>query len=242
MSVRYSPSPKISSRWEPKWNPCHVIDSMIGEEGLVADWLFYYGGGDTLYDVSGNNNHGTIKGAVWKDGRYGWALVFDGTNYVEVPDSTSISGLLSPGSKFTVSFWVYVDAESDAQIMGKDKEWGVHFVDNVADDGYISPRFDTWGDNTGDATSENVPVGEWRFLVFIIDAGDTIKLYQNGSLDYEDTVTDTSTDTSNPLGMGGTPGVSYYPCKIAFTRIFTTMKSASWVSRRFERTKGIFGL
>ena len=35
------------------------------EEGLVGHWNFNAGDGTTLYDHSGNQNHGTINGATW---------------------------------------------------------------------------------------------------------------------------------------------------------------------------------
>ena len=38
-----------------------------GEEGLVAYWSFNSGDGSTLYDHSGNANHGVIDGAMWSD-------------------------------------------------------------------------------------------------------------------------------------------------------------------------------
>ena len=37
------------------------------ETGLVAYWNFNEGEGETLYDRSGNANHGTINGATWSD-------------------------------------------------------------------------------------------------------------------------------------------------------------------------------
>src|SRR5205807_1496960 len=49
--------------------------------GLVAAYGFNEGSGPTVTDSSGNNNTGTISGATWTTaGRYGSALVFDGTS------------------------------------------------------------------------------------------------------------------------------------------------------------------
>jgi len=54
--------------------------------GLVAYWSFDEGSGNTLHDLSGNENHGTIYGAVWTGGKSGNALYFDGDDdYVEIP-------------------------------------------------------------------------------------------------------------------------------------------------------------
>ena len=35
------------------------------EEGLIGYWNFNEGEGDTVYDLSGNGNHGTINGALY---------------------------------------------------------------------------------------------------------------------------------------------------------------------------------
>src|SRR5439155_665278 len=49
--------------------------------GLVAAWGFNEGSGTTVWDTSGNNNAGTVSGATWTTaGRYGSALVFNGTS------------------------------------------------------------------------------------------------------------------------------------------------------------------
>ena len=37
------------------------------EEGLVGYWDFNEGSGDTVYDISGNGNHGTIYGATYSE-------------------------------------------------------------------------------------------------------------------------------------------------------------------------------
>ena len=54
-------------------------------DGLVGAWHFDEGQGNIAHDSSGNNNHGTIYGAKWVDGKFGKALEFDGVDdYVEI--------------------------------------------------------------------------------------------------------------------------------------------------------------
>src|SRR5207302_3857460 len=60
--------------------------------GLVAAYGFNEGAGTTVADASGNGNTGSIDGATWTTaGRYGSALVFDGTSTsVTVADGASL--------------------------------------------------------------------------------------------------------------------------------------------------------
>jgi Concanavalin A-like lectin/glucanases superfamily/Domain of unknown function (DUF1929)/Bacterial Ig domain/Galactose oxidase, central domain len=76
--------------------------------GLVAAYNFDAGSGTTVTDSSGNSNNGTITGATWTtSGRFGNALLFDGTNdWVTVNDAVSLD--LTTGS--TLEAWVYPTA------------------------------------------------------------------------------------------------------------------------------------
>lgn len=57
-------------------------------QGLVGCWLFNEGSGNKVYDLSGNNNHGTLSGfsdpptatSGWCAGPHGGALRFDGSD------------------------------------------------------------------------------------------------------------------------------------------------------------------
>ena len=71
--------------------------------GLVGAWKFDEGSGNIAYDSSGNNNHGTIYGATWVDGKFGKALQFDGIDdYVNISASSSLD--IIPDKSITVSF------------------------------------------------------------------------------------------------------------------------------------------
>src|SRR2546429_154512 len=73
--------------------------------GLVAAYAFNEGSGTTVADASGNNNAGTVSGATWTTaGRYGSALVFDGTS-ANVTVANSASLRLTAG--MTLEAWVY---------------------------------------------------------------------------------------------------------------------------------------
>lgn len=75
----------------------------IDTKNLAGLWLFDENDGDEVKDSSGNGNHGKIMGkAKWIKGKFGSALEFDGTSYVQVSDSDS----LDMGQEVSVLFWV----------------------------------------------------------------------------------------------------------------------------------------
>jgi hypothetical protein len=76
------------------------------DASLVGYWNFDENTGSNVNDSSGNNNTGTIYGASWVSGKYGYGLSFDGASdgtddYVSIPNADSIDI-----DVFTVSLWV----------------------------------------------------------------------------------------------------------------------------------------
>gem|GEM_PF-252587 len=71
--------------------------------GLVGYWRFNEGSGTTATDSSGYRNHGTIHGASWVGGSPdgSTALSFDGNDFVEVPNNSSLYC-----SRITIEAWI----------------------------------------------------------------------------------------------------------------------------------------
>ena len=58
-----------------------TLEGRIAPATLVAAYGFNEGSGSTVADASGNGDTGTISNATWTTaGKYGNALVFNGTN------------------------------------------------------------------------------------------------------------------------------------------------------------------
>ena len=107
----YEPQPKQKPKRLPRRRPIKVVPSGIGDQGIVGNWLMYYlKGGDHLHDFSPEDNHGTIYGAKFVDGRYGWALEFDGTDdYLSCGNDAS----LNITDTLTVSTWARFDSPGE---------------------------------------------------------------------------------------------------------------------------------
>ena len=232
----------------PRIRPRIDAPSGLGDEGIVGNWLMYYlKGGNHLHDFSPEDNHGTINGAKWKDGRYGWALDFDGVDDdVNVGDPASLSAL----DPFTMSAWVYFrDAPSnDPCIIGKGKIgvsceflWMVDSDTNIHRAQVGQDSTDTvYTINGNTALTKNA----WNHVVLVYDGANNLaQLWLNGVIDKEDTsATDiTVEDTSYDLLIGKRTDETL-DAIISEVRIYSVAKSSSWIKRRFERTKGIFGL
>jgi len=79
------------------------IREIDGAQPVKGSWHIDKGSGTTTYDSSGNNNHGTIYGAVWTTGRFGYALQFDGVDdYVDVG-----TGLNDLDNVLSIEAWIY---------------------------------------------------------------------------------------------------------------------------------------
>jgi len=86
-------------------------------DGVIVSWHFDEGSGNIAYDSSGNNNHATIYGATWVDGKFGKALSFDGVDdYVKVVN-------FGGSTEMTIEMWVY-DRTPLGQNCGNPLSWG----------------------------------------------------------------------------------------------------------------------
>jgi hypothetical protein len=90
------PSDSVSARCRSSQGPFST------DQYTVALWHFDEGAGDSVYDASGNGNHGRIYGAQWWPGVFGQALNFKGADSVKVIDKPSLHV-----PAVTIEAWVY---------------------------------------------------------------------------------------------------------------------------------------
>jgi len=170
--------------------------------GLVAAYSFDEGTGSTVNDLSGNGNTGTITNATWTtSGKYGNALVFNGTNsLITIPDAPSLD--LSTG--MTLEAWVYPTVVNghwtDVIYKGHD----IYYLEATSNQSSVPGGGNTVGavDNTILGTTALTP-NTWSALALTYD-GTSLRLYVNGvqvsSLGTEAGPMSTST---SPLQIGG---------------------------------------
>ncbi len=159
------------------------------DEGLALYYSFDEGEGDTVHDLSGNGQDGTIHGSTWQEGKYGNALkFFDGEHsFVSAPKSPA----LDVGAQVTVEFWMKADPDNlmnaccqglvatdfyHVEISsGRGGQAGINFV--VSADGGSS-----WTHTSDQAGGGfRVPPGEWHHVAGTYD-GAALRLYIDGGL------------------------------------------------------------
>ncbi|MGB9595581.1 MAG: LamG domain-containing protein [Candidatus Poribacteria bacterium] len=81
----------------------------IDPKTIVGMWLFDEGSGNTTKDWSGNGLDGKLQGPKWIDGKFGKALNFGGSDYVEIGDDP----VTDPGGTKILSITAWVKRAND---------------------------------------------------------------------------------------------------------------------------------
>jgi len=164
-------------------------------EDLVAYWAFDETGGTTAHDTSG---HGSVNDAALMNdaaftaaGRYGGAVVFDGSNdYVDVPDTTDIN--LAPYAARTISLWFNVDDEtvsSRKQVLYEEGGGGRGLNLYLYDGSLYVGGWNVEGWEAGTYLSVSIAgyAGGWHHAALVLDASgpvldpDVLRGYLDGS-------------------------------------------------------------
>jgi hypothetical protein len=144
-------------------------------------WKFDTGSGDTAYDSSIHDYHGTIYGASWVTGKSGYALEFDGVNdYVNLDEHEHVGFNKSDDMIFT--FYFQTTSNKKGTIFSCSNIYGVY------------PDIDIWLNASGaidfhyfvqycgvTLTTENTfNDGEWHFVKIVyngVTSNPTVNMY-----------------------------------------------------------------
>ena len=170
---------------------------------LKAAYSFDGVTGTSVTDVSGNNNTGTISGAIAvAGGKYGGALSFDGVNdWVTVADSNSLD--LTTG--MTLMAWVNPAAISGRWRTVLFKEGGPGSMDYslYAGEDNARPIGQVYiGGEQNAIGTATLPLGAWSHLAVTYD-GAVLRLYVNGTQVATRSISGQVTPTTGALRIGG---------------------------------------
>ena len=163
-----------------------VLDSVSGW------WPMYEGSGQTVHDLSGKGNNGTLGSTAGVDANdptwikgflFGSALRFDGNDFVRIPDSPALES-----DKLTVSAWVRSASSpgTNRYIVGKgatgcdSSSYGLFTAYNGGLHFYVTDTTGTfrW---SGPVDAGAIWNGKWHHVAGTFD-GATAKLFVDGKL------------------------------------------------------------
>ena len=172
-----------------------------GSVSPVAAYGFNEGTGTVVADASGNGNNGTISGAAWTNsGKYGSALVFNGTNaLVTVSNSTT----LQLSAAMTLEAWVNPATVGsvfrDVIYKGNDN----YYLEATSAGGGAPGGGGTFGSSDVILYGTTaLAVNTWSYLAVTYDSG-TLRFYVNGIQVASQTQPGAIATSANALQIGG---------------------------------------
>ncbi len=178
---------------------------------LVAHWAFNENEGSYASDSSENGNHGELNGPRWVTGRDGPCLQFDGNDYVEIDDHSS----LDVTQEITLMAWIRTnDTSGDVgcilgKTFGSNAKNGYYMM--VYHNYFYGGVIATGGGNPLGDTSSKIVVadGEWHHVAVTFD-GSTARTYVDGVAGNYLNRTGTVTTNSYDINIGRFPNDIYY--------------------------------
>lgn len=222
----------------------------IVTDGLVfavdaANKKSYLGSGNTWFDLSGNNNNGTLINGPTFDSGNGGSISFDGgDDYVDF----GTNSIIKPSGSMTLSYWfkgaTSIDAASGVGTMGFSGSRGYLLGPNSGSTVF----FYVPGSSTSlTFTTYNVIINNqnWYNISGVYSPSNYIKIYLNG-------VEVSSNTTSIPaslyvnnislkVGQRG-DGFSFFDGNISQVSLYNKSLSADEIYQNYNALKSRFGL
>jgi hypothetical protein len=227
-----------------------VPSSNIITDGLVlhldaGNTSSYPGSGTDWFDLTSNNNDGTLTNGPTFDSGNGGSISFDGVNdYVDFTDNFTLT------NNITVSSWIKAYTTTQTTIVGKykyignDRSW---YIGTYTNGSSLQVILSSNGSNFNRYICGNINDGNWHHVSFSFSSG-LVKMYidsipqavtQIGS----NTIT-TLHDYTDSIEVGSVAnGIgNFFDGNISNVKIYNKVLTDSEVLQNYNSTKGRFGL
>jgi hypothetical protein len=202
----------------------------------AADINSYVSGSTTWYDLTGNNNNGTLtNGPTFSSANLG-NIVFNGSNnYINCGNSTSIQVTVG-----TISAWVKATTPGGGfrSILAKQFAWGL-FMSNS-----ILVTYD-WGNNATRTTNLNIANGTWQHTVMTFTQtvgtpSNNAILYLNGTSVLTTTVKHANQAIN--LQIAEANASQFLNGSISNAQVYNRVLPAAEILQNYNAQKSRFGL
>lgn len=208
--------------------------------------------GNTWYDISGNNNHGTLTNFTGPsagttsgyDTNTGWMMfdrhlgATDGTanNVVNIANSTSLQDCLCQNS-MSLFMWVKITSAVCTAMTKWDGSWEIYYCSPL-----VFRTQGTGGSDGNSGYSNSTYTNIWTNIAATHD-GTTRKLYFNGTEIFSDTNTISGQNTTNGVSIGAySNGIYAFVGAIPYYGLYNRTLSATEVLQNFNATRNRFGV
>ena len=193
----------------------------------ASDTNSYSGTGSTWYDLTANNNDGTISGATWNSSGY---FDFDGSN-----DSVNIGSSLTFNVDSSIAVWINPDSPNgNSSILSKWSNLG--WMLNQQNSGNI--EFFFYSGNSFKKVNCGIPSnGSWTQFVITYDGSD-LKGYINDTLSATASTNLVPNNESTNVLLSGGPitGVStnYFNGQISKVRMYDAALTSTEITALYN--------
>jgi hypothetical protein len=203
----------------------------------AANRKSYPTSGTTWTDLSGRGNTGTLTNGPTYSSTNGGSIVFDGVN-----DYVDTSAIISSGSFFTISSWVYLVSGAGQYPMIASVKSGVTALFGIKVGSNSAIGFNLYLSSSVQTSNNTAPsINTWYNAVAVFDG--TAKVYVNSVL-LSQSVSGSSGGFTQGIWIGnGAPGNnSYWKGNIAQISVYNRALSAAEIQQNFNSLRGRFGI
>ena len=212
----------------------------------------YPGSGNTWYDLSGNDNHGTLTnftgaGSSTTSGFNTTTknMMFDkhvtsgygsGNNYISVSNSNSLDEVLCQNG-MSIVMWLRMDTYDCTALTKWNGSWEIYYCANLV--------FRTQGTGGNDGNSGYSYTNELNNFHSIIAThdGTTRKLFVNGVQRMSNSNSMSGQNTSNSIGIGGYHGGAYaFQGALSYYSLYNRALDVSEIDQTHNALKTRFGI